>query len=137
MSRELPMAGLDVTRRILSVRGEWIDDALCRRREHRGLGWTDDVGGQTQATQLAVCARCPVREPCRDEALKDPRPKGVRAGIVFRNYGNSLRRWLAYCEVCHVQIVATGASRKPRSCSYECRAELLRRSLIARNRRVS
>lgn len=45
-------------------------------------GWTVGQWRQAASAAIAVCEACPVVEPCRDEAIKEPRPLGVRAALT-------------------------------------------------------
>ena len=69
-------------------RGDWVRDAKCRgldpgmffasRDGNRGRG-----GNVLTDKARAICAECPVREPCRDFALDAHEVSGVWGGFAF------------------------------------------------------
>lgn len=71
----------------------------------------------------AVCAQCPVKEPCLAFAVKNGE-EGIWGGMSFRD-----RRNLPYrvrdCVVCGEEFTVPKSSRA-RVCSEDCRAELSR-----------
>lgn len=76
----------------------WRADAACR-----GLPpslWFPDLG-QVSTEARAVCAGCPVKDPCLDYALWhcDPQPTGIWAGTTERE-----RRWM------RTRVLTTGQS---------------------------
>ena len=52
---------------INNVRPRWMRDALCR--EHPEVTWFPERGG-TGREARAICARCLVRDECRDYATE-------------------------------------------------------------------
>lgn len=58
--------------------GEWAKDAACS-----GLAdmFHSDYDGDQEAA-LAICDRCPVREPCLDFALRTRQTQGVWGGTL-------------------------------------------------------
>ncbi len=63
---------------------DWRFDAACQGKEH--VFWGDDtvMTAPSTGTARAVCARCPVTEPCLAEALArtDPDDWGIWGGTT-------------------------------------------------------
>lgn len=74
------LAGLAVT---LYRRPFWHDLADCRGPRGAGVDFFPERGGDVRPA-LAVCAECPARYPCREDALADPVRHGVWGGTTFR-----------------------------------------------------
>ena len=66
---------------------EWWTDALCRVEQGEDF-FPDERGRHSQAPRAseaaakAVCARCPVREPCLHSALANREPIGIWGGLT-------------------------------------------------------
>jgi hypothetical protein len=61
--------------------GRWHQDAACRGTDVE-LFYSEDESDERRA--LAVCAGCPVREPCLAQAMADREPFGVWGGTTGR-----------------------------------------------------
>jgi WhiB family transcriptional regulator, redox-sensing transcriptional regulator len=59
---------------------EWVYDALCRGQDPKQWVSAD----ANYADQRSLCAHCPVRKPCLDYALADPRLVGCWGGTDER-----------------------------------------------------
>jgi WhiB family redox-sensing transcriptional regulator len=81
----------DAFRQMLS-RPDWQSDAACRGQGSRG--WVGDGDGAPYAAQKAVCAECPVREPCLAYALANKSLMGCWGGTT-ESERRELRRRLA------------------------------------------
>jgi WhiB family redox-sensing transcriptional regulator len=61
---------------------EWRTRAACRG--HGDIFWPDWAGGRNAyADALAICARCPVRDPCARYAATVPDLTGVWGGRLI------------------------------------------------------
>lgn len=61
----------------------WQDEALCAEVGDDDL-WFPPKGGSTR-TAKAICARCPVREPCLEYALANDDHFGIFGGTTERD----------------------------------------------------
>jgi len=74
----------------------WRDDAACLDQDSEMFFATARDGASGLAQAKAVCGRCPVRQPCLDDALRSEGTRvrlnrfGLRGGVT----GGS--RWLLY-----------------------------------------
>lgn len=69
---------------MVGVPQSWREDALCRQVP--GWLWDAEYPADPRVPlALAVCARCPVRDPCDAAARADPHVTGVWAGRVWRD----------------------------------------------------
>ncbi len=59
------------------VTGRWVQRAACRGS---GFGPYFPKGGASSTPAKAVCAQCPVRGECLDNALRYPQLQGVWGG---------------------------------------------------------
>lgn len=59
----------------------WRKDALCP--QFPAWWWFPDKGGSGREAR-EVCAQCPVREACLEEALSDPTLDGIWAGTTVK-----------------------------------------------------
>ena len=59
----------------------WTAEARCRTLDPEIFFPTDGLGVQRAA---AICAECPVREPCLEYAMRNRIPHGVFGGLSER-----------------------------------------------------
>ncbi len=73
----------------------WHDDAACntatQTRDDMGLAWVHDEDGATTQEAKDICASCPVRRLCLQDAVDDPNAQGIRGGYRF-HYGRAVSR---------------------------------------------
>ena len=71
---------LALIRLIAELLPQWQADALCAGEP---VDWWFPAKGQSNATALEFCGRCPVREACLADALADVTlDHGVRGGMT-------------------------------------------------------
>lgn len=72
---------------------DWALDASCRQYDPE-LWFSDDP--EHQAAAKTVCARCPARRSCQDDANRtdDTTAYGIRAGLTGKERTNARRRRL-------------------------------------------
>jgi WhiB family redox-sensing transcriptional regulator len=64
------------------VTDDWMEDAACRGMDSNI--WFPIQGGDLKGPR-AICATCPVTDPCLEKALHDePRPTGIWGGTTER-----------------------------------------------------
>jgi hypothetical protein len=61
----------------------WMRDALCREPDYQHLPWVPTQGEDTFVTR-AVCARCAVRDECRDAGIEGDE-QGIWGGLTGRD----------------------------------------------------
>lgn len=85
-------------------RAPWYARAACRP-EHEPLFFPGP--GDSHAPAKAICAACPVQEPCLDEALADSprRDHGIRGGLSQEERVR-LRRALVAADIAQVRAHA-------------------------------
>jgi protein-arginine kinase activator protein McsA len=107
---------------------DWRAKAACRGADTNV--WFPEQG-HSDGTAQRICAGCPVRTECLDDALRFP-SDGIRGGLRARER-DALRRGqgaVMVCEGCGVSFVAFSARR--RFCSRECRRSANRaRNVVA------
>lgn len=110
------------------VRPPWHPDAACRGQDPNLFFPTHGKHGQTNAVALALCADCPVREPCLRFALEQPEATDIGIwGGTTRLQRKRLRRELrmvkrprkVICRECSGLYETTNPSA--RFCSVRCR----------------
>lgn len=77
-----------------SEEDEWRKDAACLGLGVEAVGLFYGDKWETESAK-ALCATCPVREPCLDGAIARNEPEGVWGGLAAderRRLGNSLTR---------------------------------------------
>ncbi|MFI6395518.1 WhiB family transcriptional regulator [Nonomuraea sp. NPDC050540] len=57
---------------------DWEAAALCAQADPEA--WFP-AKGEHAVTARGICRRCPVREPCLQDALADDEPSGIRGGL--------------------------------------------------------
>ena len=77
-------AAADLLAAVAAARPAWYRSAACRRPEHSGVTWFPERG-ESPDPAVAVCARCPVRQECYDDALADTSRKGIWSGLDERD----------------------------------------------------
>ncbi len=75
-------------RRLAATEPVWMREAACRKPEHRAVDFFPPRG-QSTTPALAVCATCPVIEPCRRWACDPVTP--LLAGIAGGMTANARR----------------------------------------------
>lgn len=65
----------------------WRDHALCARPEYAHVDWFNESPNRrareaTEEVAKAVCASCPVRQACLDDALESYEQYGVRGELT-------------------------------------------------------
>lgn len=70
----------------MARRADWRDEALCALPEHQHLDWFDErpsLPATRAAAEKAICARCPARQACLDDALAYGYQQfGIRGGLT-------------------------------------------------------
>ena len=61
---------------------DWTKDALCPQVDPE-LFFPAKQGDSPRAAK-SICATCPVRQECLDQALADPSLEGIWGGTTFR-----------------------------------------------------
>jgi WhiB family redox-sensing transcriptional regulator len=106
----------------------WHAEAACRGMDpnifHPARG--EDVAGPK-----AVCAECPVKDPCLDYAIVTPGCSGVWGGLS-QDERERIARSTRVCRRCLTRF--TGRAQAY-FCSVECRTEARRQSTAAWRRR--
>jgi hypothetical protein len=84
----------------MTTRSDWRADALCADLVRRGLAsqdwWFPEVGNTREASKaLTICERCPVKEPCLIDGMKER--FGIWGGMT-----EGRRRWIRWrrCRTC-------------------------------------
>lgn len=72
---------------MISNRAYWIGEAHCALPDTEYLrkvnAWDSDVV-KFREEAVDVCAECPVRRMCYDDAVEDRLSDGIRAGVLFK-----------------------------------------------------
>lgn len=69
---------------MVTDRSAWIDEAACAVDPLREVrAWDYDVT-KYRAEAAAVCASCPVRAQCYEDAVADSGSEGMRGGVIFK-----------------------------------------------------
>lgn len=72
---------------------EWHKDAACRGHANPDL-WFPEPGDSRMQTAWAlwICAHCPVRGECLDDAIRKNEKHGIRGGRTTRQRVRMMRR---------------------------------------------
>ncbi len=76
-------AGAELVDGIGLGRPTWHADGACRRPEHSGVNFFPQRGEDARPAK-AVCAACPVRTDCLDQALSTGEKHGIWGGLSER-----------------------------------------------------
>lgn len=101
--------------------GEWTLDGLCGQLVQAGEAdpdWWFPERGQTTRRAKAICARCPVTEPCLAWALENGEP-GVWGGTSEGEREGMPR--LIPCTMCNTPTAWYRGANRTLLCSDECR----------------
>ena len=87
----------------MTVIDQWWNDAACFGREMELFFPEDETDKESAAPAKAICATCPVKSPCLEDALLEDRrglaPVGIRGGMTGpERYVERIRREGGYAK---------------------------------------
>jgi len=103
---------------------DWRAAAACRGKSVQ-IFFPDRIDHQGHAEARAICAGCPSRVPCLEEALTNREQYGIFGGLTATARVH-LRRRMTRCEGCDRLYPWTTTNRS--YCGDECRTAARRRS---------
>jgi hypothetical protein len=117
--RSVPSAGNQLALRDAGPQGWWMHAACAG---HDPEWWSDDLMGRSRA--VAICATCPVRVRCLEEAIEHADIGVVRGGVLLTRSRHGPTRIPLLCQRCGVNPLPFGTYPPRRRECTACRREV-------------
>ena len=98
---------------------DWWTQAACAGYDPEW--WSDDLAGRRAAVR--ICATCPVRAACLEDARRQGDLGVVRGGALLMRSRHGLRVTLLFCERCGEAPLPGAGTRAARWYPHTCRTD--------------